>query len=188
MQVVLKGDDEDHLVTVARAAAILAFGWAGWQQGRALRDPLRVGYLGDKLTGPENPSKLGEFILGKDEWETFRLIGAYYAKGYTDFYELSEKLGVRVGTASIEFRKSLRSLFIGLILLVAGLWGPVCLVLFIPRMSTSQSSDQDQPANAPAEPSSQPAATPTANPLLDTPTPGESTTRDNRGGVSWGSR
>lgn len=124
VQIVLKGDSEHGLAWAARVVAIAAFAVAAWRQARALNDALRVGYRGDPLTGPESPAKLGEFILGKDEWETARLIGAYYANAFTEFYELAETLGKQVGTASLEFRRSLRPLFFALGSLVVGFWGP----------------------------------------------------------------
>ncbi len=118
-QVVINGAGIERLV---RAGVLVLFGFALWRQARALTRSLRIGYLGQTLTGPESPAKLGEFILGKEEWEAQRLIGAYYAKAFEQFYELAQDLSSQVAAASKEFRKSLRPLLGALLLLVGGLF------------------------------------------------------------------
>ena len=119
VQLVIHGNEGDGIRWATGALTLLLLMVALWRQARALTDALHVGYRGDPLTGPESPAKLGEFILGKDEWEASRLIGAYYAKAYGEFYQLAEDLSKQVAAASKEFRKSLRLLFGAVALLVA---------------------------------------------------------------------
>lgn len=119
VQVIINGDSVGWAVRVsALLLLLLAMRWQVQAFGRALR----TGYRGDPLTGPESPAKLSDFILGKNEWETHRLIGACYAKSYASFYQLAENLGVEIASASNGFRRSLWPLTFAIIVMVIGLF------------------------------------------------------------------
>src|SRR5438445_12383013 len=59
----------------------------------ALHRLLVVGYKSQPVVGPESPSVVANYVAERDEAEAYRLTGAYYAKAYDRFHELSEQLG-----------------------------------------------------------------------------------------------
>lgn len=89
------------------AAQVLLLFWA-----------LRTGYSGHTVVGPESPSKLAEFIVDADEAGAEQLTGAYYAKAYDAFHDLSEELGKSVGQANRFFAVTVGILVIGVALVV----------------------------------------------------------------------
>ena len=93
------------LVTIV--AQVLLLFWA-----------LRTGYSGHTVVGPESPSKLAEFIVDADEAGAEQLTGAYYAKAYDAFHDLSEELGKSVGLANRFFAVTVGILVVGIALVV----------------------------------------------------------------------
>lgn len=79
---------------------------------------LRTGYSGHTVVGPESPSKLAEFIVDADEARAQQLTGAYYAKAYDAFHDLSEQLGKSVGLANRFLAATVGVLVIGIALVV----------------------------------------------------------------------
>jgi hypothetical protein len=79
---------------------------------------LFIGYRSHDILWPESPVILADYILGQDEPETRRVIGAYYAKGYTRFHALSIRLGSRVGIATVIFTVSMLFFFVAVVVWV----------------------------------------------------------------------
>ena len=76
---------------------------------------LFIGYRSHDILWPESPVVLADYILGQDEPETRRVIGAYYAKAYTRFHALSIRLGSRVGIATVIFTVSMLFFFLAVV-------------------------------------------------------------------------
>jgi hypothetical protein len=68
---------------------------------------LFTGYRSRDILWPESPVVLADYVIGEDETETRRVIGAYYAKAYERFHALSIQLGSRVGIATVIFTVSM---------------------------------------------------------------------------------
>jgi hypothetical protein len=79
---------------------------------------LFIGYRSHDILWPESPVILADYILGQDEPETRRVIGAYYAKGYTRFHAISIRLGSRVGIATVIFTVSTLFFFVAVVVWV----------------------------------------------------------------------
>jgi len=79
---------------------------------------LFTGYRSRKIRYPESPVLLADYILDRDEQETRRVIGAYYAKAYDRFHDLSKRLGTKVAVATVVFTGSMLLLFGGVLLWV----------------------------------------------------------------------
>lgn len=80
---------------------------------------LFIGYRSRTIRWPESPLVLADYVLGYDEEETRRVIGAYYAKSYERFHALSISLGTRVGYATLAFTISMLLLFSGVLVWVS---------------------------------------------------------------------
>ena len=86
---------------------------------------LFIGYRSRDILWPESPVVLAGYVTGEDEQEVRRVIGAYYAKAYKRFHDLSIQLGSRVGIATIIFTVSMVLLFIAVVewvVLASGLY------------------------------------------------------------------
>jgi hypothetical protein len=86
---------------------------------------LFIGYRSRDILWPESPVVLAGYVIGQDEHEVRRVIGAYYAKAYKRFHDLSIQLGSRVGVATIIFTVSMVLLFIAVVewvVLASGLY------------------------------------------------------------------
>jgi hypothetical protein len=143
-----------------------------------LRRLLHVGYRGEHLLGPEAPTKLADYLAEKDEVETQRVIGAYYAKSFDHFHTLAERLGKQVGAATTCFQRTLPPVLLGVAILAIG-------ALWYPLPSDTHSSMANEPASTgprPAKPDPPSNAgpadrpVPNTNPLVVTPTPGQTET------------
>jgi hypothetical protein len=76
---------------------------------------LFIGYRSHDILWPESPIVLADYIIGQNEQEARRVIGAYYAKAYKRFRDLSIQIGSRVGVATIIFTLSMLLLFTGVV-------------------------------------------------------------------------
>jgi hypothetical protein len=76
---------------------------------------LFTGYRSRDILWPESPVVLADYVIGEDETETRRVIGAYYAKAYERFHALSIQLGSRVGIATVIFTVSMLLFFLAVV-------------------------------------------------------------------------
>lgn len=76
---------------------------------------LFTGYRSRDILWPESPVVLADYVIGQDEQETRRVIGAYYAKAYQRFHALSIQLGTRVGIATVIFTISMLFFFLAVV-------------------------------------------------------------------------
>lgn len=76
---------------------------------------LFIGYRSHDILWPESPIVLADYLIGQDEQEARRVVGAYYAKAYRRFHDLSIHVGRRVGIATTIFTLSMLLLFIGVV-------------------------------------------------------------------------
>jgi hypothetical protein len=166
---------------------VVFFGMLGFQFW-ALHRLLVVGYKSQPVVGPESPSVLANYIAERDEAEAYRVTGAYYAKAYDRFHELSEQLGERVARATVTFQWTLVALLLGVALVAGGALWPLVAPDRRGSMADgapstpggSPGSTAPEPARVPAAPA--PQATPTTNSLLTTPTDGQVMRKSARGG------
>jgi hypothetical protein len=76
---------------------------------------LFIGYRSHDVLWPESLIVLADYLIGQDEQEARRVIGAYYAKAYRPFHDLSIHVGRRVGIATTIFTLSMLLLLIGVV-------------------------------------------------------------------------
>lgn len=148
---------------------------------------IRTGYSGHTVLGPESPSKIAEFIVDVDEAGAEQLTGAYYAKAYDAFHDLSEQLGKAVGRANRFFALTVGVLVIGVALVVklavspgpsqdaytGAVSNPVAPPAPAPgpRAGSGTPPAQAQPGATPRAPAPAPAGKPPS--ILVTPTDGQ---------------
>ena len=118
---------------------------------------LRTGYSGHTVVGPESPSKLAEFIVDADEAGAEQLTGAYYAKAYDAFHNLSEELGKSVGQANRFFAVTVGILVVGIALVV--------------KLAVSPGPSQDAYTGAVSNPVPPPTPAPAPGPGAGSSTP-----------------
>lgn len=135
---------------------------------------LFIGYRSQTVRWPESPLTLAKYVADRDELETRRLLGAYYAKAYDQLHQLSISVGIRVGHATATFTGSMLLLFLGV-----AVWIYLALTPYnLKTMDTKQPDAPETQASPPATgPSSVgqdgPSQPQTETPLLVTPTPGD---------------
>jgi hypothetical protein len=170
-----------------RNSSLLAFFSAVVLQAILLLWTLHTGYVGQGALGPESPSVLAGFILGKPPEETQQIIAAYYANAYDHFFTLSEGLAQRVGRATRLFAWSIVLPLVGFGLFVVLAWSPTSATRYnqqvmaqpakpLPPSPSPRPSGPKTPA--PQTPVEKPSTKPSSNPLMNRPTPGQPMTED----------
>lgn len=152
---------------------------------------LHIAYVGRTILGPERPSILADYVLGRGPDEVRQVLGAYYASAYDNFFTFSEELGKKVSGATRAFAWSIVLPVAGFALFVLLAWSPEP-TRYNPSLMAEPVKTTPQPTPSPTTPPT-PAPQPPAdkspapsNPLMNKPTPGQPMTEDFKGKIHHG--
>ena len=98
---------------------VLLLGTVAWQLV-IMNRAVAAGYVGKDVVGPENPAVVYGHLEAKDDAETRRMIGAYYANASGTVHAAAEEVGREMRSVANRFRWSLWLLF-SAIALTAGM-------------------------------------------------------------------
>jgi len=89
---------------------VLLLGTVAWQLV-IMNRAVSAGYVGKDLVGPASPAVIAEHLQGKDDAETRRMIGSYYANASGTVHAAAEEVGREMRSVAKGFRWSLWLLF-----------------------------------------------------------------------------
>lgn len=167
--------------TSLRIASLIFLSVAVLWQVILLQRALWTGYIADSdVLGPERPSVLANFVLGKRPEETQQMIAAYYANAFDSFSPVHGDLNLRVARSTRAFVRSFWLALVGFVVFVVLALLPPSTKGYNHPIMTEPAKISVPPVPSKQEPSRPPQASPmnpppapASNPLLKQPTQGE---------------